>query len=165
MNRRERWAATQTSEATSDNTAVTPDALYRAGLVHLRAGRRPEAQVCCEQALATDPNHADTLHLMGLVCLYAEHPDLAIEWFVRAIRQDPQPGYLSILGKTLWRRRRFEEALATFDKAIQLKSDDATLWVDLGKVLVDLDRTDEALRGFQRALELDPRNLEAADRI
>jgi tetratricopeptide (TPR) repeat protein len=163
MNRRERRAATRTSQATSDGIAVTPDALYRAGLVHLRAGRQPEARVCCEQALAADPNHADTLHLMGLVCLYAEHPDLAIEWFARAIRQDPQPRYLSILGKTLWRRRRFEEALATFDKAIQLKSDDANLWADLGRVLVDLERTAEALQSFQRALELDPHNWDAAD--
>src|SRR6201992_3820512 len=154
MNRHyHRRAATRPSQATSNGViAVTPDALYRAGLGHLRAGRRPEAQVCCEQALAADPNHADTLHLMGLVCLYAEHPDLAIEWFVRAIRPDPQPRYLSILGKTLWRQRRFEEALATFEKAIQLKSDDAKLWAELGRVLVDLDRTAEALQGFPRAL-------------
>src|ERR1700744_5572574 len=66
MNRRERRAATRTSQATSDGIAVPRDALYRAGLVHLRAGRQPEARVCCEQALAADPNHAIPFLWLGL---------------------------------------------------------------------------------------------------
>lgn len=120
--------------------------------------------MCCRQALATDPNHAETLHLMGLLCLHAEQPDLAVEWIARAIRQDPQPRYLSTLGNTLLLQRRFEEALKTFDKAIQLKPDDAKLWTSLGKVLVELDRLTEALPSFEQALRLDPRNWDAADR-
>jgi len=120
--------------------------------------------MCCRQALAADPNHAETLHLMGLLCLHAEQPDLAVEWIARAIRQDPQPKYLSTLGNTLLLQRRFEEALKTFDKAIQLKPDDAKLWTSLGKVLIDLDRLTEALPSFEQALRLDPCNWDAADR-
>ena len=41
--------------------ALTPAALYEAGLHHLGAGRLLDAQIACEQALATNPNHADSL--------------------------------------------------------------------------------------------------------
>jgi tetratricopeptide (TPR) repeat protein len=165
MNRRERRAAARKSPAASDGgVAVSPDALYRAGLLHLQAGRQLDAQMCCRKALAADPNHAETLHLMGVLALRAEQPDLAVEWIARAIRHDPQPRYLSTLGNTLQIQRRFEEALKAFDKAIQLKPDDAKLWSSLGKVLIDLSRVTEALRSLEQALTLDPRNWDAADR-
>ena len=63
-----------------------------------------------------------------------------MEWITRAIRQDPKPEYLSSLGNTLQRQGRHEDALKTFDKAVQLRPDDAELWKDLGDVLVELRR-------------------------
>lgn len=165
MNCRERRAAARKSQTASDEaSAATPDALYRTGLMHLKAGRPLEAQLCGRRALAIDPGHADTLHLMGLIALHGEQPDLAVEWIAQAIRRDPQPIYLSTLGSTLQRQRRFEEALKTFDKAIQLKPDDAKMWIRLGKVLIDLDRMNEALQSFQQALKLDPQDWDATDR-
>jgi len=101
---------------------------------------------------------------MGLLSLHAEQPDLAIAWIARAIQQDPQPKYLSTLGNTLHLQRRFEEALKTFDKAIQLRPDDAKLWVGLGKVLTDLERMTEALQSFEQALKLDPHDWDAMNR-
>jgi hypothetical protein len=81
---------------------------------------------------------------------------------VRAIRQQPKPDYLSNLGKALQRLGRHEEALKSFDKAAQLKPDDAESWKNIGNVLVDLGRPAEALLSFQHVLELDPRHWEAA---
>jgi Flp pilus assembly protein TadD len=46
----------------------------------------------------------------------------------RAIRGDPRPQYLASLGLTLRQAGRLEDALGVFDKAIQLKPDDAELW-------------------------------------
>ena len=94
-----------------------PARLYEAGLRHLRAGAHLDAQLCCEQALAMDPHHADTMHLMGLITLHANRHDLAVEWISRAIRQEPKPEYLTSLGHTLLKQGRGEEALKTFDKA------------------------------------------------
>src|ERR1700679_1370009 len=91
--------------------AHTPAALYQTGLGHLRAGRNLDAQLCCQQSLAIDENHADTLHLMGLLCLDAKQHDHALEWISRAIRQDPRPEYLTSLGTTLRQLGRPEDAL------------------------------------------------------
>jgi tetratricopeptide (TPR) repeat protein len=144
--------------------ATSPDALYAAGLHHMQAGRYREAQACCEQALARESDHADALHLLGRLAHQAEQYDHAVEWVARAIRQDPKPEYLSSLGSTLQRQGRLDEALQTFDKALQLKPDDAELWMSLGNVLLELKRSDEALLSFQRALQVDPRHWNAAHR-
>jgi tetratricopeptide (TPR) repeat protein len=164
MNRRERRAAARPQTKPHATGASTPAALYDAGLGHMQAGRYLDAQVCCKQALAQDSNHADTFHLMGLLALQANQHDLAVAWLARAIRQDPQPVYLTSLGTALQKQGRHEEALKTFDKAVQLKPDDAELWINLGNVLVELDRPTEAVLGFQHALKLNPSRWEAANK-
>src|ERR1700691_3374396 len=141
-----------------------PAMLYAAGVRHLRAGAHLDAQLCCQQALAMDPHHADTMHLMGLISHHANRHDLAVEWISRAIKQEPKPEYLTSLGNTLLEQGRREEALKTFDKAVQLKPDSAEIWKNLGAVLQKLERLDEALLSFQHALKLDPHNSEAADK-
>ena len=163
MNRRERRAAGGKSRDVEGGSAAgTPAALCEAGLRHLRAEQYLDAQLCCQQALEADPEHAETLHLMGLLSLHAAQHDLAVEWFARAIRRDAKPQYLASLGTTLQSRGRFEEALQVFDKAVQLKPDSAALWKFLGNVLVQLDRRDQAVLSFQHVLKLDPRDRDAA---
>src|ERR1700759_5445397 len=88
-------------EASTAPGAASPAALYEAGLAHLRAGRNLDAQLCCQQSLAVDGSHADTLHLMGLLCLDAKQHDHALEWISRAVRQEPKAEYLTSLGTTL----------------------------------------------------------------
>jgi tetratricopeptide (TPR) repeat protein len=156
MTRRERRAAGRGSYA--------PAALYKAGLRHLRAGRHLDAQTCCQQALEANSDHADTLHLMGLLSLHAEQYELAVERVARAIKQDPKPEYLSTLGTALRRHGRLDEALMAFDKAVQLKPDDAELWTNLGDVLLELKRPADSVVTFQHVLKLNPQHWEAANR-
>jgi tetratricopeptide (TPR) repeat protein len=146
------------------SVAGTPAALYEASLGQMRDGRYLDAQLSCRQALAVDPDHADTLHLMGLLSLQSEQHDHAVEWISRAIRRDPKPVYLRSLGTALLKQGRHEEALQVFDKAVQLKPDDADLWRNLGDVLVQVQRPADAILSFQRALALNPRHWDAANR-
>ncbi len=163
MNRRERRAAASKAGVKLPAPgAGTVAALYEAGLSQMQAGRHLDAQLCCQQALAMDPNHADTLHLMGLLSFHAKQYDHAAEWISRAIRQEPKTDYLTNLGTTLVNQGRREEALKAFDKAVQLKPLDADLWRNLGNVLVDLERPADAMLSFQHALKLDPRHFDAA---
>jgi tetratricopeptide (TPR) repeat protein len=163
MNRRERRVTARKSQPASNGAgAGTPAALHDAGRNYLRLGRSLDAQLCCQQALASDPDHADTLHLMGLLSVHAKQYDHALEWIARAIQQDPKPEYLASLGTTLQKQGRHEEALKACDKAIQLKPDDAELWKLMGDMLLQLERFDHALLGFQHVLELNPRHQDAA---
>jgi len=159
MDRREGRAAAPTTPA---SPGITSAELSVTGLGHLRAERYLEAQVCCQQALGIDPDHADSLHLMGLLSIQSRQYDHAIEWISRAIRRDPRPQFLVSLGRTLQFQGRHEDALKTFDKAVQLKPDDAELWKNLGNALMDVKRPQDALLSFQQALKLDPRHWNAA---
>jgi tetratricopeptide (TPR) repeat protein len=150
----------KTSQTTSGAGGAT--ALCEAGIGHMRAGRYLDAQVCCQQALATDSSHADSMHLMGMLSLQAQNHDLALEWFARAIRQDPKPQYLASLGTALQQQGRREEAFKVYDKAVQLKPDDSELWKCLGNILMELERFDHALLSFEHVLRLDPRHQYAA---
>ena len=168
MNRRNRRAAGPPSKASakasSNGLPASASAACEAGFGHLRAGRYLDAQIACQQALAKDPDHADSLHLMGLLSGQAQNHDLAVEWIARAIRQDPKAEYLSSLGGTLRQQGRFEEALKAYDKTVQLRPDDTSVWINLGNVLADLDRLDDALLAFQHALKLNFRHSDAAFR-
>ena len=162
MNRRKPRAGAPTSQ--SIGGVESPDALYAAGLAHMRAERHLEAQLCCRQALAVDPDHADTLHLMGQLSLHAKQYDLAVEWLSRAIRREPKPAYLASLGTTLLNQGRREDAFKIFDKAVQLQPDDADLWTSLGNALVELERPADAILSFQQALKLNPHHWDAANK-
>jgi tetratricopeptide (TPR) repeat protein len=164
MNHRERQAAgdSATTDLKTATATASLAALCEAGLAHMRAGRHLEAQLCCEQALALDGDHADTLHLLGCLALKAKQYDHAVEWISRAIRREPKPSYLTSLGTTLLHQGRREDALQVFDKAVQLAPGDADLWRDLGNALVEVERTTDAILSFQQALKLDPRHWDAA---
>jgi tetratricopeptide (TPR) repeat protein len=166
MTGRDRADATADKSTSNRDAPAADDAasLYEAGLRHMQAGRNLDALIACRKALAIDPNFADALHLMGRLSLENNHLDHAIEWIASAITQSPTAEYLSSLGVVLQRQGRRDEALKALDKAVQLRPDDAVLWVNLGIALDEAKRPSEALLCFQHALKLDPRHLEAACR-
>ena len=163
MKPREYQAVTESSKAQAASPhADTPAAAYQAGLRHLRAGQYLDTQICCQQALAIDPGHAETMHLMGLLSLQSGQFDHAVEWISRALKQDPRAEYLYSLGTALRQQGRLDDALLAFDKAVQFKPDKPELWIGLGRVLGDLKRPADALLSFQHALKLNPRHWDAA---
>jgi tetratricopeptide (TPR) repeat protein len=161
MNRRERRQANHKS-LKQESAAARADELCIRGLALTRAERYLEAQTCCQRALVAVPDHADSLHLMGVLSTHLGQHDHAVEWLGRAIRQEPKPEFLASLGRVLQLQHCFEEASRVFSKAVQLKPNDAGLWRDLGVVLLDLNRKDHALVTFQHALKLDPEDWDAA---
>jgi tetratricopeptide (TPR) repeat protein len=162
MNRHERRVAARKAPAAAKGDAGTPAALHEAGLGHLQAGRLLDAQVCCQQALALDPGHADTLQLMGLLSLQAKQYDAAIEWVGRADRADPKSDYLASLATALEQQGLHAEALKAFEKAVLIRPEDAELCTRLGDILVRLQRPDQAIPHFDHALKLNPRYWYAA---
>ena len=118
---------------------------YQSAVQHFTAGRYAEAQSCCQQSLQENPENADALHLMGTLYLLSGRYDEAVGWLVDAIRKSPQPNYLVSLGHALLKLGRGDEAIRCFDKAVQLKSDDAGIWKQYGDALLQVQRHDLAL--------------------
>jgi len=136
--------------------------LYQAALAHLRAGRYHDAEFCCQRVLTRDGEHADTLHLLGILALRAEQYDRAVDFISRAIRREPRHDYLRSLGTTLLKQGRHADALQVFDNSVQLHPDLAEPWRNLGNALVAAGRRTDALRCFEEAARRDAGDWDAA---
>jgi tetratricopeptide (TPR) repeat protein len=165
MNRRDNRPAARGSPKDSDSSGASFAAAFcKAGEAHMQAGRHLDAQLCCQQALDADPDHVDALQLMGLLALQARQYDHAIEWVARANQQDIRTDHLCSLGIALEQQGMHEVAFKAFDRAVQLKPDDAELWGYRGNASANLAQPKDALSSYQRVLELTPRDADAAFR-
>ena len=64
-------------------------------------------------------------------------------------------------GMSLYNSDKYEEAIKSYDKAIELDPNLAMAWHNKGNVLYTLDRPEEAIKSYDKAIELDP-NLASA---
>jgi tetratricopeptide (TPR) repeat protein len=69
---------------------------------------------------------------------------------VRASQLWHEKGLIHAMGK------EYEEAIASYDKALEFKPDDHQAWYNRGIALDDLGRYEEAIASFDRALRLNP---------
>lgn len=163
MNRHQRRAAVKSEKIAPSRRASTPAELCELGFSLLQAGKIDGADGYCRQALTLQPDHAESLHLMGVIAVYRQRYDHAIEWIAGALRLSPKPEYLLSLGNALQLAGRLSDALKVYERGVALKPEDAELWQGMAGVLVKLERRDDAVASVQHALKLAPRNLEAID--
>jgi predicted O-linked N-acetylglucosamine transferase (SPINDLY family) len=129
----------------------------RQALGHHRAGRLAEAETIYRQVLAEAPDHADALHLLGVVALQAGQAELAIDLIGRAVAIEPRAAdYHVHLGEAYRRLGRWEDAVASLRRSVELRPDDAAAYNNLGVTLDQAGRSDEAIAAYQRALAIAP---------
>ncbi|MBW4469666.1 MAG: tetratricopeptide repeat protein [Stenomitos rutilans HA7619-LM2] len=64
-------------------------------------------------------------------------------------------------GNILFADENYEVAIASYDKAIEVKPDDDKAWLYRGHVLSDLKRYEEAIASYDKAIEIEPDYYEA----
>jgi predicted O-linked N-acetylglucosamine transferase (SPINDLY family) len=136
--------------------ATIPDALTFAVQQH-QAGRLQSAEQVYRQILEAEPEHADALHLLGLVSSQTGNQQLAVDLISRALglRPDwPEANYN--LGNALRGQRKLDAAIARYRQALALKPDYAEAHVNLGNALKDQGNPECAVASYRRALELRP---------
>ncbi|MGD0464172.1 MAG: tetratricopeptide repeat protein [Tepidisphaeraceae bacterium] len=139
---------------------------YDSGLSHYRAGRLAEAERIYRQILALQPNHADALHMLGVLAVQAGQLDAGIELIRRAIAIcSTRAFYYRNLGKALLDIGRLDEAIAAHRQAIRLKPDDAEAHTNLGNALKAKGQLDEAIASYRRAIRLKPDFAEAHNNL
>jgi protein O-GlcNAc transferase len=166
MNRQQRRAAARQGQPHPAPSApmIPPRIaeLFAAGVAHHGAGRLPQAEACYRQALAVQPDHTDSLHLLGVIAYQVGRHDVAIDLIRRAIaRNGRNPAYFCNLGDALRDFGSFEEAAAACREAIHLKLDFAEAHSNLGLALKGLGKLDEAIAACREAIRLNPALAEA----
>src|SRR5262245_50659572 len=106
--------------------------LARAQAFH-QAGHLNEAEGLYRQILAVDPNHADAMHLLGVVAYQGGRNDLALELIGKAIaHNDGVADFHCNIGNVLGTLGRLREAEAHYRQAIGLRPDHVESHNNLG---------------------------------
>jgi protein O-GlcNAc transferase len=132
-----------------------------AGRYH-QAGRLAEAEQIYRQILQAQPDHADTLHRMGMLAHQSGQDDVALQLINRAIALRPDvAGYYVNLGVSLYAKNRLPEAEKALLKALELRPHLPEAWSILSEVYRKSGELNAAVETAGKALRLRPEFPEA----
>ncbi len=126
-----------------------------------QAGQLAEAEGRYRQILATQPDHFDSLHLLGVISYQRGEYARALDQIDFALGRDPDNCVArNHRGLVLSGLQRFEEALASYDAALAVQPDYADALRNRGDTLKALKRLEEALASYDRVLAVQPHAAE-----
>ena len=133
------------------------DATFAEAMTLHRAGRTGEAAALYRAILGADPNHADSLHLLGLITVEQVDPQAGIKLIHRAMAIQPNfaPHYNS-LGHAYRRLGWIEDAERAYRTAAGLRPESAEIHNNLATTLRDLGQMPEAVAHYRQASVLAP---------
>lgn len=136
--------------------------LFAQALQHFQAGRLQQAEASIRRLLAVNANHADGLHLLGLIAARVGRYDAAVDLIGRAVAIRPDfPEAHYNLGRAYRDLGALDKAEACYRRALVLKSDFAEAHMNLGNALAEQNKLDEAVACHRRALAIKPDFAEA----
>ena len=131
---------------------------YSRGNILIQLGRYDEALAQLETAIKMSPNfsfaHYKKAEVLDEMGRYEEM--LPIFDQVLALGDVPPSQPIYAQGLTFIKLERNDEALACFDRCVELAPGDAVAWCDRGNALSRLGRADEAKESYRRSLQLEP---------
>jgi tetratricopeptide (TPR) repeat protein len=131
-----------------------PDALTEATR-QIQAGNLHPAEEICRQVIETTPNHAQALHLLGVISQQVGRNEDAVEYFGRAIGANPDliaaHGKMGLAYQAL---RRFDQATACFQRALRIEPGNVLSRFCLGDTRLKQGMLDEAADCFRQVLQL-----------
>ncbi len=103
----------------------------------------------------------EVLHACGVLCLQTGRYGEALE-FITAVMADRElPGLHGELGTALLGLSRFEEAIGSYERALELQPNLSSAHLNRGHALRALGRNEEALTAYERAIGSSPQFFEA----
>jgi tetratricopeptide (TPR) repeat protein/SAM-dependent methyltransferase len=131
--------------------------LFAAAVAQHQAGALAEAERRYRHILALYPDHADSLHNLGLLTLHSGNASAAVELIGKAIAlNDRAAEYhynIALAYRTLG---RMDQVAVHLERTIALRGDHALAHLNLGNVRREQDRLAEAAACYERALALNP---------
>jgi protein O-GlcNAc transferase len=135
--------------------------VFQLALQYHQAGNLAQAEQVYRQILEANPQHADALHMLGVIALQLGRHELAVDQIQQALRFQPKfPAALSNLGMALHAQGKIEEAIENYRQALLFQPELSQAHNNLANALKDLGRFEEAVAGYQQALRLKPDDLQ-----
>lgn len=141
----------------------------------LRLGKLVDALSAYDEAIKRNAELYQIWYGRGLTLLLLNRPNEALKTFDRSSQLLGQSRpidaseirnlsatramLLRYEGMLLSGSRRYQEALAAYDKALSTKPDDYKIWVLRAGVLRELNRDSEAIAAYDKAIQIEPSPL------
>jgi tetratricopeptide (TPR) repeat protein len=158
MNRTERRRAAATSQATPQRIG-NPEAArhFHDAVQHLKSGRLSESEVAHRRVLSHIPNHAPSLHHLGLIAFKRQELTDAVDYIRRSLAAQPDyhEAWLN-LAIILGEMRRSREAIEACRQCLALQPKNSEPHTVLGNLLRVAESDAEAMAAYFTALELKP---------
>jgi predicted O-linked N-acetylglucosamine transferase (SPINDLY family) len=127
------------------------------------AGNLDEAERLYRQVLATDGDHADAHHMLGVLLFQRGEQQSALEWIDQAILIDSRaPSYHGHRGLVLASMGAFREAISAYRCALMLEPERADTLNNLGSALWAVGDPSGAIQAYRQALSAEPNLAESA---
>lgn len=137
---------------------VAAEEAYGRGVKLALADNFDGAITAFSEALEHDPSFVAALVNRGNVQIATLNYDAAFGDYAEAIRRNPDGGeaYIS-RGQLYWLRGDLPGARADFEKVIELEPDNDFIYLQLAKVLGEMDRFEDVVKIYERAYRGDRR--------
>ena len=153
-------------EPTSAKAASDASACLQQALVELREGRAHAARLCCDQALALEPDNPQAHHLCGICLTMLARYGEAVAHLERAVAIDPNVAdFHSDLGAAYAQLERYDAAETHFRHALELEPDRIDVAYNVGVLLGVLGRHADAELLFEELLTLDPSSVQVREAL
>jgi predicted TPR repeat methyltransferase len=137
-------------------------ALYNKALKSHREGDFLKAQTLYQKILKKNPQHAASMHQLGLLAVQLNQLDTAIAWLKQALAISPDdPIIHNNLGNAYKISGQWLDAIDHFQQALKLNPDYAEAHNNLGGVYYKQKNFPLALSQYEMALSLHPDYIEA----
>ncbi|MCH7685464.1 MAG: tetratricopeptide repeat protein [Planctomycetes bacterium] len=132
------------------------------GLSHHQSGRLNEAESIYRNILRIDPEHADSLHLLGVVAHQRGRHEIAVEYFHKAMAlSGPAASALNNLGTFLRALGRVHDAVDAFRQAVSIAPAFAGAHFNLAMALEEIGESQQAMTCYENCLAGDSKFLNA----
>jgi protein O-GlcNAc transferase len=133
---------------------------------HRAAGQLADAEALYRQILGGEPNHAQALHMLGVVLFDSGRGTDALQPLRQAAAMEPtRSDYLYNLGQALSSLGRREEAIAVFRNLVSLYPQAAEAHRSLADALFLSGRAPESVDAYRKAVALRPGDASAASNL
>jgi len=140
--------------------------LTNLGKAVLKSNRIMMPSSCSSRRLPLIPTARKHVSAWPMRCTKKNDPDASIAYFEDAVRRAPDaPGPLSHLGSALIDAKRYQEAVATLLKALELQINFAPAHTNLGTAFQEMGMLNEAIECHKTSLLLDPKDIFAHNKM
>ena len=132
------------------------------GITFHQANLLHQAEQAYQEILQVLPQHADALHLLGVIAYQEKEYQIAADLITQAIKIDSsQYSFFNNLGLVLKEQEKLDQAVQAFHQSIEINPRFTEGHNTLGIALQKQEKHNEAIQAYRLAIEIKPSNVEA----